>query len=80
MVIVDSPRYFIQDSINISRDKMEEISKKHGMLFIDNTHLPFFMEHDEMFADPTHMNSNGAEIYTELFLNQIHDYVSTIKN
>ena len=50
------------------------------MLFIDNTHLPFFIEHSEMFADPTHMNSNGAEIYTELFLSQIHDYVSTIKN
>ena len=80
MVIVDSPRYFIRDSINISRDKMEEISKKHGMLFIDNTHLPFFLEHSEMFADPTHMNSNGAEIYTELFLSQIHDYVSSIKN
>ena len=80
MVIVDSPRYFIRDSINISKDKMEEISKKHGMLFIDNTHLPFFLEHSEMFTDPTHMNSNGAEIYTKLFLNQIHDYVSTIKN
>lgn len=79
MIITDSPSYTIRRFENASKARMAEICKEYDVLFIDNTQDPYFLEHPELFDDRSHLNSDGAKKYTEMFLNQIHDYVSSIK-
>ena len=75
MVVVDSPKYRIRSEKSSSGDMMEKLCQGYGMMYLDNSQLPYFLERKELFNDATHMNENGAEIYTEMFISQIKDYV-----
>ena len=55
---------------------MRKICKMYGALFLNNSQLPEFLEHKELFNDPTHMNTIGAVAYTDFFLRQIGDFVN----
>lgn len=74
VVVVNSPLYKLTES-NLSSVKMQQICKDHGMLFLDNSQLSYFLEHSRLFNDAIHMNDEGARIYTRIFLKQIEDYV-----
>lgn len=54
--------------------EMRKICKKYGVLFLNNSQLPEFLEHKEFFNDLTHMNTIGAATYTEEFINQIRGF------
>lgn len=71
IVVVDSPKYKLRNTENLSASKMQELCEQYGALYLDNSQLSFFLEHPELFNDATHMNDDGAKIYTELFLKQI---------
>ena len=71
IVVVDSPKYKLRSTENLSAVKMQELCEHSGTLYIDNSQLSFFLEHPELFNDATHMNDDGAKVYTELFLKQI---------
>lgn len=71
IVVVDSPKYKLRTYENLSASKMQELCERYGALYIDNSQLPYFLDHPELFNDATHMNDDGAKVYTELFLKQI---------
>mgnify|MGYP000015684446 FL=1 len=76
VVVVDSPMYRLCDVNNKSAVEMRKICKMYGALFLNNSQLPEFLEHKELFNDPTHMNTIGAVAYTDFFLRQIGDFVN----
>ena len=71
MIVVDSPKFKKRDKNNLSAVKMQELCQQYGSIFLDNSQLTFFLEHPELFNDATHMNDDGAKIYTKLFLDKI---------
>ena len=71
VIVADSPKYMLLPSDNQSSDMMKELCDKYEMTFINNTQLPQFLEHPEYFNDRTHLNDNGAKVYTDIFVNQI---------
>ena len=71
IVVVDSPKYKLRTNENLSASKMQEMCERYGALYIDNSQIPYFLDHPELFNDATHMNDDGAKAYTELFLKQI---------
>lgn len=75
VVVVDSPKYKKRSETSLSGDTMREICQDYGMVYLDNSQLPYFLEKPELFSDATHMNDSGAKIYTEMFIRQIKDYV-----
>ena len=75
LVVVDSPRYQKEQSrgSNLSCRIMAQICRENGVPFIDNRSLPLFLEHPEFFQDAGHLNADGAEVYTSIFLHQLRD-------
>lgn len=73
LVIVDSPVFYLIDNLqgNESKKMMEDICRQNNMPFIDNRQLENFLNNPDLFADKTHLNSKGAKIYTELFVEQL---------
>ena len=71
VVVVDSPKFNKRKKNSLSAIKMQRICRQYGATFIDNSQLPYFLEHPELFNDATHMNDDGAKIYTQLFIEQI---------
>lgn len=71
MIVVDSPKFKKRDKNNLSAVKMQELCQRYGAMYFDNSQLTYFLDHPELFNDATHMNDDGAKIYTELFLKQI---------
>ena len=68
LIIVDSPRFKLN---NQNYSVIRPICEQNGILCIDNSNLPYFMERPELFNDTAHLNSIGAEIYTQIFIGQI---------
>ena len=75
MVVVYSPMYRICNLDDKSAVKMREICEQYGMLFLNNSQLPYFLENPSLFNDATHMNDDGARLYTNIFLKQIKEYL-----
>lgn len=75
VVVVDSPMYRLCDVNNKSSIEMQKICKMYGVLFLNNSQLPEFFEHQEYFNDAIHMNDVGARKYTDMFLKQITSYL-----
>ncbi len=71
LVVVDSPKYKIRNHEDESTKEMRRLCQLYGATFIDNSQIPFFLEHPEFFNDYTHLNDEGARIYTKLFIKQI---------
>ena len=71
MIVVDSPKY--KESIGrcASADVMKSLCEEYGARFLDNTQMPYFLERPELFNDATHLNDDGAKVYTEMFLGEI---------
>ena len=71
MIVVESPKYRITGGESLSADLMKSLCEEYGVRFIDNSQIPFFLEHPELFNDITHLNDDGAKVYTEMFLEEI---------
>ncbi len=71
VIVVESPAYQIRPKNDRSAQMMKKICQEDGVEFYDNSQLDQFLQHPEYFKDATHLNDNGARVYTELFLQQI---------
>ena len=71
VIVVESPAYQIRPKNDRSAQMMKKICQEEGVEFYDNSQLDQFLQHPEYFKDATHLNDNGARVYTELFLQQI---------
>ena len=71
LIVVESPKYKIICGESLSADLMKSLCEEYGVRFIDNSQIQFFLEHPELFSDATHLNDDGAKVYTEMFLEEI---------
>ena len=49
---------------NESVDRIEQIAQEQGIPFLDFSHHPDFLAHPEWFKDYTHLNDDGARIFS----------------
>lgn len=68
--IVITPEYITRSSGHESgsQSHIRDFCEKNSIPFFDDSRHPDFMDHPEFFYDNYHLNGNGAEIYTRLFL------------
>ncbi len=64
VVVVCSPNYYMYDK-SYSIDLCREICSDFDVPFLDYSKDDFYLNHKEMFKDKTHMNKDGATIFTK---------------
>lgn len=74
LIIVSSPQ-FRPTSIN---DDLSLICKKYNTPYIDIYNTDYFNNNPKLFKDETHLNDNGAHIYTAIFFDSLKTYLSRI--
>lgn len=76
IVMVESPVYEIIRFSSKSKVELLRLCDKYNVHVIDNSQLYCFLSDPNLFNDKTHLNDNGAKLYTELFINQLRDSLS----
>ncbi|MEO6136078.1 MAG: hypothetical protein ABIP35_13060 [Ginsengibacter sp.] len=74
LFIVVSPRFIKYTTEDISIALAHEISDEFNIPFYDFSNDPYFLNHPELFADISHLNQNGAKIYSNKVIDKILDY------
>jgi len=72
LVVVSSPRFRPIDNNYF----LKELCKKHNITYIDLYDLGLFNENPELFQDGSHLNHDGALIYTKLFFENLKPYLN----
>lgn len=73
LLLVESPYYKILKSEPPGSRIMKEIAAKYSIPYLDFAQDTTFINHPDLFADETHLNDWGAEIFS----NMIADSIST---
>lgn len=66
MYIFVSPHFVIKNGVNQFETIDTELSNKYGIMIHNFESDSLFLEHPEYFADPLHLNKNGANKFTSL--------------
>ena len=64
---------------NNNNNQLRKLCNEYNVPFIDLYDLPYFNEHPELFKDATHLNDDGAHIYTKIFFEQLRPYLDNIR-
>lgn len=62
-----------------NNNQLRIICDEYNVPFIELYDLPYFNEHPELFKDATHLNDDGAHIYTKIFFEKLKPYLDNIK-
>lgn len=76
LIIVQSPVYtegYIDNSPSEAQEFIQSKLTKSSFYYFNNKHLNAFISHPEYFNDRIHLNKNGAELYTTIFIKQIKE-------
>lgn len=71
LIVVESPKLVISNT----NAELKQICENNNILYLDNTNVDYFMQHPYLFNDPTHLNKQGADVYTKYFINQIKFHI-----
>ena len=72
LTIFVSPSYIIKGTQYIGAvDKLSEIANKYGYELKDYSSDPHFMSDKTLFKDASHLNDNGARLYTETIISEL---------
>lgn len=71
LIVTSSPVRYLYNTDNQSSVKIRQLCADAGVTFLDNSQLPFFIQHDEYLRDINHLTGTGANVYTAYFLNQL---------
>lgn len=66
LYIFISPHYVVNREFNRYKNISEYIEKRNGITTLNYEADSTFMNHPEYFADPNHLNFDGANIYTRI--------------
>jgi hypothetical protein len=50
---------------------LEKLCKEHHVPFINDSQSSFFLQHPDLFYDNRHLNYQGAEVYTKMFISTL---------
>lgn len=73
VIVVDSPIYAKenQERNTLSEQTVMRLCQEYGIPCVDNRYMESFQQSPELFMDNTHLNDDGAKIYTNYFIKQI---------
>ncbi|MBG6133659.1 hypothetical protein IWQ47_005131 [Aquimarina sp. EL_43] len=75
LVFVTSPTYFTVDhSMNTSFNRIKTIAEKENIPFVDFFNDQQFMGKPTLFHDPSHLNNDGAKLFTKKLADQIKKF------
>ena len=74
LVIVCSPKFRPNDNNN----RLRELCDEYGVPFIELYNLQYFNGHPELFKDATHLNDDGAHVFTQIFFERLKPYLDNI--
>ncbi|MGM9841049.1 MAG: hypothetical protein ACI31D_02470 [Candidatus Limisoma sp.] len=74
VVFVASPHYSIVDSTYYA--PLADLARRRGIPFLNYHGSELFTDRPELFHDPTHLNSRGAQRFTEIFAADLRRIVS----
>lgn len=75
LIIVCSP-CFRPNNNNL---RLKALCDKYNIPFIDMCNEAYFNNHPNLFSDRTHLNDDGAHIFTALLFEQLKPYLDNIK-
>ena len=74
LVFVTSPNLLVTDySNNESLSKIKEIARKEQVLLLDFFNSETFLEQYHLFHDTSHLNNDGAELFTKLVADRVKE-------
>ena len=73
IILVQSPYFNRYQNISSTTTQLISISKKYGILFIDDSQRPEFIGNNSLIVDATHLNGHGAELFTSILLKQMNN-------
>ena len=72
LYIVCSPYYIKFNRPDYSLILAQEIANRHQIPFFDYSNNPVFMNNTKLFADPGHMNDEGAKVFSNMLIDKIN--------
>lgn len=75
LVLVSSPRFRPKAGNEI----IHTLCREYDVPYIDIYNSVFFNNHPELFKDTSHLNNDGATIYTQLFFEELKPYLENLK-
>jgi len=74
LYIVCSPYYIKSDQVDYSIVLGQNIAESYGIKFIDYSKDTIFTNNSALFADIGHLNDNGAEVFSNILIDQINTH------
>lgn len=71
LYIVCSPYYIKSNHIDYSVRIGKEIARRNNIEFFDYSNNPLFLNNSKLFSDISHLNDNGATIFSNILINNI---------
>ena len=75
-IVVSSPRFRSNDG-NLF---LAELCHSNGIPYLDMQDIDQFNDHPEYFKDASHLNDNGAHVFTELFFQELKPLLFRLKH
>ena len=77
LVFVVSPRYTVVDTSYYSI--LKEVAKNEKIPFLDYHTPGLYLDHPELFRDATHLNDEGARLYSSVFSSDLKKVLQEMK-
>ena len=71
IIVASSPRY----KPNGDNELIQSICYRHNIPYIELYNVDFFNNHPELFSNDSHLNDNGATIFTQMFFEELKPYL-----
>lgn len=76
LIFTISPNYF--PSNDERYEPVRELCSKYNIPLLEHNNDTLFIKQKKYFKDPVHLNNEGAEIYTRIIIQQIHNLLSAV--
>ena len=76
LVVVSSPKFTPNDN----NESLSSLCKKYDTPYLELYNLESFNTRPELFNDATHLNDDGAKIFTNLVFEHLKPYLETLKH
>lgn len=71
LVIYSPPMYTTINGEQLAMKEVEDVCNKNDILFYDDIQDKYYLKHQELFYDKSHINKYGAIEYTKMFVNRL---------
>lgn len=76
LYIIVSPDFMKLTKVEKSNALARNLAEKYNIKFTDFSRNEMFLSHAEYFADPTHLNEDGAKLFSNMVADEIYNDVN----